>query len=78
MKNRLFRKEAIEAKQVKWVGDIILTRPISFTFLTIVGFGISICIIIFLILNFAKRLLGFYGFDTLVLTKHSKTMINNY
>lgn len=56
MKNRLFRKEAIEAKQVKWVGDIILTRPISFTFLTIVGFGISICIIIFLIFgSFTKR-----------------------
>ena len=56
MKNRLFRKEAIEAKQVKWAGDIILTRPISFTFLTIVGFGISICIIIFLIFgSFTKR-----------------------
>ncbi|MEQ1251741.1 hypothetical protein [Acinetobacter junii] len=32
---------------------------------------------IFLILNFAKRLLGFCGFDTLVLTKYSKTMTNN-
>lgn len=35
MNSNLFRREAIDAKQTRWTGNIVLSRPFSFTFLTI-------------------------------------------
>ncbi|EPG0212929.1 HlyD family secretion protein, partial [Neisseria gonorrhoeae] len=45
----LFRKEVFVAQQNKWTGQVILTRPFSFLFLTFCAFLIALCIIIFLI-----------------------------
>lgn len=33
--SRLYRSEAIKARHTNWLGDIILVRPLSFTYLTI-------------------------------------------
>ncbi|EPF9322072.1 TPA: HlyD family secretion protein, partial [Neisseria gonorrhoeae] len=42
-------KEVFVAQQNKWTGQVILTRPFSFLFLTFCAFLIALCIIIFLI-----------------------------
>jgi membrane fusion protein len=34
---QLFRKEAIEAQQVRWLGEIVLIRPLSFSVLTLLA-----------------------------------------
>lgn len=47
--SHLFRKEVFVAQQNKWTGQVILTRPFSFLFLTFCAFLITLCIIIFLI-----------------------------
>lgn len=47
--SHLFRKEVFIAQQNKWTGQVILTRPFSFLFLTFCAFLIALCIIIFLI-----------------------------
>ncbi|WII93787.1 HlyD family efflux transporter periplasmic adaptor subunit [Kingella negevensis] len=47
--SHLFRKEVFVAQQNKWAGQVILTRPFSFLFLTFCAFLIALCIIIFLI-----------------------------
>nr|WP_242555737.1 HlyD family secretion protein [Neisseria meningitidis] len=47
--SHLFRKEVFVAQQNKWTGQVILTRPFSFLFLTFCVFLIALCIIIFLI-----------------------------
>ncbi|HEZ8167480.1 TPA: HlyD family efflux transporter periplasmic adaptor subunit [Neisseria meningitidis] len=47
--SHLFRKEVFVAQQNKWTGQVILTRPFSFLFLTFCTFLIALCIIIFLI-----------------------------
>ncbi|EPI0453254.1 TPA: HlyD family secretion protein, partial [Neisseria gonorrhoeae] len=41
--------EVFVAQQNKWTGQVILTRPFSFLFLTFCAFLIALCIIIFLI-----------------------------
>ena len=46
MSSNLFRKEALDAKQAKWTGNIILSRPVSFTFLTICAVCIALVIIL--------------------------------
>jgi membrane fusion protein len=43
----IFREAAINARQTKWLGDIVLIRPLSFAFLTAIPVLISACIIIF-------------------------------
>lgn len=56
MSSELFRKEVIEANKTKWTGDIILTRPFSFTFLTICAFLIALILVAFSILgSYTKR-----------------------
>lgn len=56
MPNKLFRDEALKANQVKWVGDIILIRPVSFTFLTLFAVAIALAIVAFLIWgSYTKR-----------------------
>lgn len=47
--SHLFRKEVFVAQQNKWTGQVVLTRPFSFLFLTFCAFLIALCIIIFLI-----------------------------
>ncbi|AYX98571.1 HlyD family secretion protein [Acinetobacter baumannii] len=56
MSSNLFRKEALDAKQAKWTGDIILSRPFSFTFLTICALCVALVIIAFAIWgSYTKR-----------------------
>ncbi|MDC4417293.1 HlyD family efflux transporter periplasmic adaptor subunit [Acinetobacter baumannii] len=56
MNSNLFRKEALHAKQAKWTGNIILSRPFSFTFLTICALCIALVIIAFAIWgSYTKR-----------------------
>lgn len=47
MTNNLFRKESIDAKKTRWTGTIIISRPFSFTFLTIFALCIGLIIIFF-------------------------------
>lgn len=56
MSSNLFRKEALDAKQAKWTGTIILSRPFSFTYLTICALCIALVIIAFAICgSYTKR-----------------------
>ncbi|NWK52103.1 MULTISPECIES: HlyD family secretion protein [Acinetobacter] len=56
MSSNLFRKEALDAKQAKWTGNIILSRPFSFTFLTICALCIALVIIAFAVWgSYTKR-----------------------
>lgn len=56
MSSNLFRKEALDAKKTKWTGNIILSRPFSFTFLTICALCIALVIIAFAIWgSYTKR-----------------------
>lgn len=56
MSSNLFRKEVLDAKQAKWTGNIILSRPLSFTFLTICALCIALVIIAFAIWgSYTKR-----------------------
>ena len=45
----LFRPEALNAQQVKWLGDIVMIRPISFAYLTALAGIIALIIVSFLI-----------------------------
>lgn len=45
----IFRPAALNAQQVKWLGDIILIRPISFTFLTAFAAVMASIVIAFLV-----------------------------
>lgn len=56
MSSNLFRKEAIDSKKTTWTGDIILSRPFSFTFLTIFALCIALVIIAFAVWgSYTKR-----------------------
>lgn len=56
MNSNLFRKEALEARQAKWTGNIILSRPLSFTYLTICALCIAFVLIAFAIWgSYTKR-----------------------
>lgn len=53
----LFRQEAIDAQQTKWLGDIILIRPISFLFLTYLAIALAGAIVILFICgSYTKRI----------------------
>lgn len=53
---KIFRTEVLEAKSQKWAGNVILTRPFSFTFLTICSVAVGLVIIIFIIFGgYTKR-----------------------
>jgi membrane fusion protein len=49
VKNNPFRRTALDARQVQWLGRIVLLRPISFTFLTIFAGSTAFLVIIFFI-----------------------------
>ena len=53
---KIFRTEVLEAKSQKWAGNVILTRPFSFTFLTICSIAVGLVIIVFIIFGgYTKR-----------------------
>lgn len=52
----LFRKAALEKRQVKWLGEVILIRPISFCFLSATAATLAFLIICFFALGqYTKR-----------------------
>lgn len=52
----IFRKEVLESKNKKWAGNVILTRPFSFTFLTLCSLAVGLVIIIFIFFGgYTKR-----------------------
>lgn len=52
----LFRQEALDAQKTNWTGTIILTRPVSFTFLTFCALLIGLVLVAFLIWgDYTKR-----------------------
>lgn len=52
----LFRPAALNARQVKWLGEIILIRPLSFTVLTALAVGAAAIIVAFLCIGtYTKR-----------------------
>lgn len=53
---QLFRPAALNAQHVKWMGDIVLTRPVSFFSLTVGALGFALLIISFLLFgSYTKR-----------------------
>ena len=51
-----FREEILEAKSQKWAGNVVLTRPLSFTFLTACSMAIGLVIIVFIFFGgYTKR-----------------------
>ena len=55
-RNTLFRQAASEAQQTKWLGDIVLVRPLSFTFLTIFAVTLAAIVICYLVAGtYTKR-----------------------
>ncbi len=52
----LFREQAVAAQQVKWQGDVILIRPLSFTVLTLFAIALAGIVCAFLIWgSYTKR-----------------------
>ena len=52
----IFREEVLEAKSQKWAGNVILTRPFSFTVLTLCSIAIGLVIITFVFFgSYTKR-----------------------
>ncbi|AZD74452.1 HlyD family secretion protein [Pseudomonas chlororaphis subsp. aurantiaca] len=52
----LFRREALEAQQTNWLGDIVLVRPISFTFLTSLAAAMAVLVMAFFFFgSYTKR-----------------------
>lgn len=47
MTNSLFRQEVLNAQKTRWTGAIILTRPVSFVFLTLCVAGIAVALMAF-------------------------------
>ena len=47
----LFRAEVYQAKQNRWTGRIVLTRPFSFTFLTICAVLLALALVLFTIFS---------------------------
>lgn len=47
--SNLFRKEVFDAQKVNWTGSIILTRPVSFTFLTCCALAVGFVLVVFAI-----------------------------
>lgn len=54
--SKLFRDEAYQGQRVKWLGEIVISNPISFTFLTIAATLMAVCVIVFLFFaSYTKR-----------------------
>lgn len=57
----LFRQEAIDARQTKWLGDIVLSRPVSFTVISALAAGIVLVTAVFLALGSYTRRVSIPG-----------------
>ncbi|MFX4953098.1 HlyD family secretion protein [Acinetobacter baumannii] len=56
MSNKLFREEVFNEMKNKWIGEIILIRPLSFTFYTVFSLLIIILIVVYFIYgSYTKR-----------------------
>ncbi|WP_180028105.1 HlyD family secretion protein [Acinetobacter sp. YH16032] len=56
MTNKLFRDKAIDAQKSKWIGEVILIRPFSFTVLTIVVAIFTVLLVSFIFFgSYTKR-----------------------
>lgn len=52
----LFRTEAMAARQVNWLGEIVLVRPVSFTVLTLIAVSFAAVVITFFVCgSYTKR-----------------------
>ncbi|AJO78568.1 secretion protein [Pseudomonas sp. MRSN 12121] len=52
----LFRQEALEARQTSWLGNIVLIRPTSFTFLTFLAMTLAASVVaVFVFASYTKR-----------------------
>jgi membrane fusion protein len=55
-KSPLFRTAALSARQVKWLGEIVVARPLSFMFLTAGAGGMALIVVGFLLIGtYTKR-----------------------
>lgn len=53
---QLYRTEALNARQVKWLGEIVLIRPVSFSILCALAGGLAAAVLIFLFFGtYTKR-----------------------
>lgn len=53
---QLFRTEALNARQIKWLGEIVLIRPVSFSFLCGVAGALALTVLLFLFFGtYTKR-----------------------
>lgn len=53
---QLYRSDALNARQVKWLGEIVLVRPITFSFLCAVAVALASVILVFLFFgSYTKR-----------------------
>ena len=56
LKSPLFRPESIASRQVDWLGEIILVRPVSFTVLTLLALALATTVVTFLVFgSYTKR-----------------------
>jgi membrane fusion protein len=55
MATPLFRSEALNARQTKWLGEILLIRPFGYRALTLVALVLAIAIVLFLIFGSYTR-----------------------
>lgn len=56
-KSPLFRTAALSARQVKWLGEIVVVRPISFKFITAGAVGMALIVVFFLLIGtYTKRI----------------------
>ncbi len=55
-KSPLFRTAALSARQVKWLGEIVVARPLSFKFITAGAVGMALIVVGFLLIGtYTKR-----------------------
>lgn len=55
-RKQLYRQDALDARHVKWIGDIVLIRPLAFTTLTAAAVGAAAVVLLFLFFGtYTKR-----------------------
>ncbi|MRV74356.1 HlyD family efflux transporter periplasmic adaptor subunit [Duganella sp. FT92W] len=47
-RKQLYRQDALDARQISWIGDIVLARPVSFSTLTAMAVGAAVALVLFL------------------------------
>ena len=55
MTGNLFRKEVLQAKQVSWLGDVVVASPIRFTVIAALAALVSIVVMLFLVFGTYAR-----------------------